>query len=168
MSLLANVPSGDYDVRPQTGFSSVLMDKLVASRSRIEEWVQHEKAKAEQAAEEYRQQLMQEKAEIEKKKTDLLAVQLERGLSVKNDEDEHDNAESIANRKSALEEQRAKLESEVEKLKGEYQTREKRVQGRLPETLNSFVPTPLFNQVVSLKFRPQISLTKNPSNVNVL
>mmetsp|Transcript_113085 Transcript_113085/g.316008 ORF Transcript_113085/g.316008 Transcript_113085/m.316008 type:complete len:257 (+) Transcript_113085:84-854(+) len=128
MSIFASLPLGNYGVKPQTGFTSSLLDKLVVSRSKVEEWVQHEKAKADKVAEAYRQQLMQEQAQIDTKVTNLLAVQLERGLSVKNEGEENDeNAESIAKRKVALEEQRNMLESEVEKLQTEYQTREKRV-----------------------------------------
>jgi len=129
MSAFANIPAGMYGVKPQTGFSSGLMDKLVVSRSKVEEWVQHEKAKVEKVAEEYRQQLMQEKDVIEKKTATLLAVQLERGLSVKNDGEENDNGESIAKRKNALEEQQNMLESEIGRLKEEFESRKKRVQG---------------------------------------
>lgn len=133
MSIFASLPLGNYGVKPQTGFTSSLLDKLVVSRSKVEEWVQHEKAKADKVAEAYRQQLMQEQTQIDTKVTNLLAVQLERGLSVKNEGEENDeNAESIAKRKVALEEQRNMLESEVEKLQTEYQTREKRVKGEWP------------------------------------
>lgn len=144
MSVFGNIPLGAYDVRPQTGFTSGLLQKLVVSRSKVEEWVQHEKAKAERVAEEYRQQLMIEKAQIDSKTTTLLAVQLERGLSVKSEGDENDNAESIANRKSALEEQQTLLQSEIEKLKEEYQSREKRVQGEyiVAQSVNPIANTP--------------------------
>lgn len=147
MSPFAGIPSGNYAVTPQTGFTSGLLDKLVASRSKVEEWVQHEKAKAEKAAEEYRQQLMQEQSQIDTKITNLLAVQLERGLSVTSNEgEEHDNSESIATRKTALEEQRAMLESEIEKLAKEYQNRENRVKG---ESLGS-KPFVAYFDIVSL------------------
>ncbi len=140
MSAFSKIPLGTYDVRPQTGFTSALLDTLVASRLKVEEWVQHEKSKADKAAEEYRQQLIQEKARIDTKITSLLAVKLERGLTVKSEqeENENENSESIATRKISLQQQRTLLETEIEKLEEEYQTREKRVQGTHPTISHAF------------------------------
>jgi hypothetical protein len=139
MSPFAGIPLGNYAVKPQTGFSSELLDKLVMSRSKVEEWVQHEKAKADKVAEDYRQQLMQEQAKVDTKVTNLLAVQLERGLNMKSEGEENDNSESLAKKKVALEEQRTMLESEVEKLEKERQNREKRVKGESASLLRCVV-----------------------------
>lgn len=130
MSLFANV-GASYEVRPQTGFTSDLMNKLIVSRSRVKEWVQHEKANAEKEAEAYRQQLLQEQEQIDTKSANLLALQLQRGLSLDNDRENDGctNVESIANQKHGLEEQQKLLESEIEKLKVEFQSRANRVQG---------------------------------------
>ena len=129
MSTFSRIPLGNYAVAPHTGFSSSLLERLVASRSKVEEWVQHEKAKADKVADDYRQQLMQEQAQIDTKAKSLVAIQQTLGLSVFSEGGENDNSASIAKRKIALEEQRAMMESEVEKLAKEYQSREKRVKG---------------------------------------
>ena len=131
MSLFANLVAS-YEVRPHTGFTSNLMNTLMSSRTKVEEWVQHEKADADKQAEEYRQQLMQERKQIDTMAARLLALQLQCGLSVARDGEEkeqEDNLESIANQKQALEEQRTLLESEIRKLETSYDTRNKRVQG---------------------------------------
>jgi hypothetical protein len=127
--LLSSTFGAQYDVRPQTGFTRGLMDSILVSKSKLKQWAEFEKAKADKVAEEYRQQLLQEQATIDAKVTSLLAVQLERGLNVQGKNDDDDQAESIATRKKALEEQRAALEVEIVKLQTEYQNREKRVQG---------------------------------------
>lgn len=129
MSSFSAIPLGTYDARPQKGFTSTLLDTIAASKSKIEEWAKYEKAKADKAAEDYRQKLMKEQAQIDSKATDLLAIQLDRGLTVKSNPEENDTAESVAQKLNSLEEQQGFLESEIEKLKEEYQSREKRVKG---------------------------------------
>ena len=129
MSAFSSIPLGSYDVRPQKGFTSSLLATLNASRAKVENWVQHEKTKADKIVKEYRNQFSREQAQIDSKVTTLLALQLERGLAVSNDREDNDNSESIAMRKTALEEQRSSLESELEKLREEYASREKRVRG---------------------------------------
>lgn len=128
MSAFSSIPLGGYDSRPNRGFTSSLLATLNASRVKVERWVQHEKTKADAIAEEYRKQFSREQAQIDTKVTTLLALQLERGLAVSSERDDKDISDSIAVRKSALEEQRSSLESELEKLREEYTSREKRVQ----------------------------------------
>ena len=142
MSAFSSIPLGGYDSRPHRGFTSSLLATLNASRAKVERWVQHEKTKADAIAEEYRKQFSREQAQIDTKVTTLLALQLERGLAVSSERDDKDISDSIAVRKSALEEQRSSLESELEKLREEYTSREKRVQGN-----QSIIFTPLVAQM---------------------
>jgi hypothetical protein len=130
MSLFASA-GASYEVRPQTSVTSDLINKLIASRSKVEQWVQHEKAKAEKEAEEYRQKLMHEKKSVDTKYANLLALQMQRGLAVSQSEEvkDHDNLKSIATQKQALEEQQTLLQSEIRKLDLECEIRKKRVQG---------------------------------------
>ena len=74
---------------------------------------------------------MEEQATIDSQGTCLMAVQMERGLNVndQNSTNNGDHAESIAEKKKALEELHAELEREVENLQTECENREKRVLG---------------------------------------
>lgn len=139
MSVFSSVPSGSYDSRPQKGFTSSLLATIKASRTKIEKWVEHEKAKTDRIVEEHRKQFMREQAQIDTKVTTLLALQLERGLAVSKEPEDHDGAESIAMRKGALEEQRRSLEAELEKLREEYASRENRVRGNQSSIFNPLV-----------------------------
>jgi hypothetical protein len=131
----AEIDLVDRDMRPQTGFTSGLMDTILVSKSNLQRWGEFEKAKADTVAESYRQNLMQEQASIDSQVTSLLAVQMERGLNVHSDDSniesniDDDQSESLANRKKALEGQQAELETETMKLQTEHQKREKRVLG---------------------------------------
>jgi hypothetical protein len=139
--LSEHVPLGGYStVRPQIGFTSSLTDSLVACRSKMQKWAENEKAKADQVAESYRQSLLQEQASIDSQMTTLLAVQLERGLNVDQQQNSSDNQieSSISTRKQVLEEQRKVLEVEISKLQTEYQNREKRVRGESNDTRKCF------------------------------
>lgn len=105
------------------------MDTIAASKAKLEEWAQHEMAKADRLAELNRQKVAEEKAKIEEKRTSLLAVQLELGLTVDSSNQETENSESIATRKQGLEEQQVLLEKEINTLENDFKTREKRVAG---------------------------------------
>jgi uncharacterized protein YdaT len=119
----------DHGGQSQLGFTRSLMDTIVISRSKIDEWVEMEKAKADAVAEDYRQKLISEQASIDAQVANLLSVQLERGLSVQNKDKAKNNSESIATRKQALEQQKTALEAEIEKLQVEFDKRDKRVKG---------------------------------------
>jgi uncharacterized protein YdaT len=119
----------DHGGQSQPGFTRSLMDAIVISRSKIDEWVEMEKAKADAVAEDYRQKLIAEQASIDAQVANLLAVQLERGLSVQNKDKAKINSESIATRKQALEQKQTALEAEIEKLQVEFDKRDKRVKG---------------------------------------
>ncbi|KAL3917634.1 MAG: hypothetical protein SGILL_004624 [Bacillariaceae sp.] len=112
------------------GFTSNLMETIAVSKSKMNEWARHEKAKADATAESYRQRLMQEQAVIDAKSTELLAVQMERGmkLEAQNDDDaSQDTADNIASRKQALEEETSAVQMEIMKLQTEKENRQGRV-----------------------------------------
>lgn len=66
----------------ELGFTSQLRETLIVSRSKLDDWVEHEKAKADAAAEQFRQTRNVHQQMIDEKITNLLALQLEGGLSV--------------------------------------------------------------------------------------
>lgn len=121
------------------GFTSPLMESISKSKSRIQDWVDHERLKIDSAAESYRQTLAEQETIINSQVEELATVQRERGMddagigtSSDNHHDE-DHPENIAEQKKALEEQVAKVQIDIMKLKTERNNREKRVQGKFKD-----------------------------------
>jgi uncharacterized protein YdaT len=128
----AHHSDSDHAAQYRPGFTSSLMNSIIMSKSKMSEWAEMEKAKADTVAETYSQTLQQEQASIDAQATDLLSLQIERGLHVQQNEEEMSDrkSESIAARKKALEEKQAMLESEIIKLQTECEYRNKRVKGK--------------------------------------
>jgi hypothetical protein len=120
-------------VAVSTGFTSTLLESIANSKSQMELWAQHEMAKADAVAESYRQCLIQEQAEIDARLTELLTIQMERGMKIDVDTvDKHENSDNnnnLVSRKQALEEQTTALQIEVMKLTTERDNRERRIRG---------------------------------------
>ena len=160
-----NIPAGDYAVRPYSSITSGLMNTILVSKSKVREWAEHEKAKADSVAESYRQKVEEQQAAVDNQATTLLAVQLERGMQFDNKEgvdEDTDQAESIAARKTSLEEQKHELETEIAKLDDECKSREHRVHGKTRKTrcpyLRAVVSLPLFwNAIHSLSANPTLT-----------
>jgi hypothetical protein len=127
---------GERDPRATTvGITTSLMNTLVVSRSKMQQWAEFEKAKADKVAESYRLHLIEEQAAIDEQATNLLSVQLERGLKVVDGDESHDNIDiqdnNIVTKKKDLEEEKVSLEGEISRLEQEFENREKRVSGEL-------------------------------------
>lgn len=127
----------DHATSQLLGFTAGLMDHLRISKSKISKWTELEKAKADQVAESYKTKLVKEQSLIDALATDLLSIQLERGLNVENQnhnessssstEEEYD--ENIVTKTKELKDEMATLKVEVSKLEHEYENREKRLSG---------------------------------------
>ena len=132
-------------VHYQPGFTSSLINSIIVSKSKMSEWAEMEKAKADAVAETYRQTLRQEQASIDAQAANLLSLQIERGLNVQENEEEmSDNkSESIAARKKVLEKNQAMLELEIIKLQTECENRKKGVKGKLP-IFSCVIPLEIF------------------------
>ena len=113
----------------------------MVSKSKVNQWVEHEKAKADAASESYFQRLKQEQAVIDSQAAELLTIQLEmgmkfkgsisgRGANVDDAERRSNNGDDIATKKQALEHEITKLQIEVLKLQTERDNRERRVKGK--------------------------------------
>lgn len=128
----AHHSDSDHVVQYQPGFTSSLMNSIIVSKSKMSEWAEMEKAKADAVAETYRQTLLQEQASVDAQAANLLSLQIERGLNVQQNEEETSDSksESIAARKKALEKEQAMLELEIIKLQTECENRNKRVKGK--------------------------------------
>jgi hypothetical protein len=128
----AHHSDSNHVVQYQPGFTSSLLNSIIVSKSKMSEWSEMEKAKADAVAEAYRQTLLQEQASIDAQAANLLSLQIERGLNVQQSEEEASDSksESIEARKKALGEKQAKLELEIIKLQTECDNRSKRVEGK--------------------------------------
>lgn len=129
-----------------TGFTANLMETIAVSKSKVQEWVDHEKAKADAASESYRQHLRQQQNNIDSQAAELLAIQLERGMKIESpipgsgetayheERRSSNNGDGIATRKQDLENQIAKIQIEVLKLETERDNRDRRVKGKCSDS----------------------------------
>lgn len=115
-----------------TGFTSGLLNSIVVSKSKMDDWVEYQKAKIDEREASFQLKLEQEQKSIDSLVTNLLGVQLERGLSLRQSEEEESSSqedENLSHKKKALQEQQTKLDHDLAKLQSELKNREKRVQG---------------------------------------
>lgn len=105
----------------ELGFTSSLRETLTLSRCKLDEWVENEKAKADVSAESYRQNLSAQQQHVDRTVTHLLALQLEGGLTV-NEDERAEAKKSMVNEKEAVGE-------EIEALQQELEERTERVKG---------------------------------------
>lgn len=114
------------------GFTSPLIETIAQSRSKVQNWVDREKAKMDSAAESYRKSLIEQERIINSQIEDLMVVQREIGMedAGTSSEDNLDQPENIAEQKKSLEEQVSKVQIDVMKLTTERENRERRVKGK--------------------------------------
>jgi hypothetical protein len=82
--------SSSYQQHEPFGFSGQLRQTLFMSRSQLDEWVEEQKAVADAAASVHHADISERQSCIDKSATTLLALQLERGLSVGSNKQEED------------------------------------------------------------------------------
>ena len=70
----------------ERGFTSPLREHLLLSSSKLDEWVEHQKAKIDADFAEYQQSVSEQQSSIDRSVTHLLALQLEGGLTVNDGE----------------------------------------------------------------------------------
>jgi hypothetical protein len=105
----------------ELGFTSSLRETLTLSRCKLDEWVEHEKAKADAQAESYRQAHSEQQQRVDRAVTHLLALQLEGGLTVSEDERQTE--------KNAVVKQTHAVQLEIADFEQEFEERTARVQG---------------------------------------
>jgi len=110
------------------GFSANLMSSLADCRGKVESWAEREKKKADQMEQEYNKNLQQEQAKISSLEDQLLSIQFQLGLSVKEsgrlkDANKTENS-SIVQRQQYLQAEQKRLQSEIAQL--EHQKEETR------------------------------------------
>ena len=122
------------------GFSSPLFESISKSKSKLQNWVDHEKSKMDSRAESYLESLAEHEAMIKKEAAELAIIQKERGIDNEVFEDENgrldnnadiDHPQNIAAQKKVLEKQIANVQIEIIELKTERDNRGKRVHGKI-------------------------------------
>lgn len=116
------------------GFTSSLLTTLKTSRAQIDAYVETQMEQADVAAASYEARRQHQQQGIDEQVASLLAVQLQRGLHVKeqhsnNNKEESDENEGLAKRREELSQQQEGLKEEIEKLQVKHEEREKHVQG---------------------------------------
>lgn len=112
------------------GFTAPLIDSIAKSKSKLQAWVDHEKSVIDSTVASYRESFAEQEKIINSQVAELTSVQRERGMDDGISNDDNNNTETIAVQKKSLEEQSAKVQIEIMKLKTERDNREKRVQGK--------------------------------------
>ena len=112
------------------GFTSKLRSTLILSKSRITEWVEHEKERIDVQAETYRQEVQRHQATLDRAVASLLALQLKGGLNlVENDEETKQGDESMMKHSSDLEEEQRQVLHDIERIRQVMQDKEAQIEG---------------------------------------
>ncbi|CAJ1914797.1 unnamed protein product [Cylindrotheca closterium] len=120
-------PGNEFATLPRTGFTFSLLETIEASKSKMDRWVDIQKAKIEEEAADYDRKLKEEQQEIDDLVAKIATAQSERGLKMNPDEDENQTA-NILNKKALLELQKQEIESKIHKLETECRNRTKRIE----------------------------------------
>jgi hypothetical protein len=116
------------------GLSSGLLKYIQRSRAELEDWVADETARMDKAWDDYQGRVEKEQAELDAQVANLLAVQLERGCTIveENNDDVDANGSSrssMAKKSRELQEQAKGLQAEIVKLQDKQQHRLQQLQG---------------------------------------
>lgn len=120
--------ANDFDTSPKTGFTLSLLETIEASKTKMDRWVDVQKAKIDEEAADYNRQLKEEQQEIDGLVEKIVRAQSERGLRMNPDEDENQTV-NMLNRKVLLEVRKQEIETNINKLKSECKNRKKRIEG---------------------------------------
>jgi hypothetical protein len=100
-------------------FTTPLRETLLLARSDIDKWAEHYKEQTDVAAESYRTEHASQQANIDKKATRLLSMQLQRGLTVNNSSESKENMEELQNH----------VDQEIETLRTQLEDKSSTLQG---------------------------------------
>mmetsp|Transcript_11394 Transcript_11394/g.15954 ORF Transcript_11394/g.15954 Transcript_11394/m.15954 type:complete len:250 (+) Transcript_11394:97-846(+) len=111
-----------------SGFSSSLKTTLMASRAKLDAFVEDQKARADAATEEHEQNIIEEQSQIDTHVETLHSVQLERGMKVAdsgvNSDTNNETDGGIAKRRQEMQDQQCALENDIESLQKAVRTKE--------------------------------------------
>ena len=110
----------------ELGFTSSLLTTLRASRAKLDAYVEDQMEQADAAAAAHQARVSQEQTLVDAQVSNLLAVELERGLNL---HAENDDAVGLAKRRAELARRQGELEQEIEELQEQHKEREKKLRG---------------------------------------
>jgi Leucine-rich repeat (LRR) protein len=96
----------------------------------LDAWAEDQMEQADAAAAAHEAQVSQEQACIDAQIQELLAVELERGLSIPSSS-KNNNSDSLAKRRAELDREQDGLSKEISELQEKYSKREKVIQGNV-------------------------------------
>jgi hypothetical protein len=108
------------------GFTSDLIVSLRHSRAALDAWAEDQMEQADAAAAAHEAKVSQDQTCIDIQVNELLAVELERGLNVK---ESSSNSASLAKRRAELACEQEGLSKEIEELQEKHSKREEEIQG---------------------------------------
>lgn len=111
----------------RTGFSAPLRDFVHLSRDKIHQWVENEKAKVDVLFESRRRMVDAHQSRIDQTVTNLLALQLEGGLTM-NDDATTDQA-SLKDKKDQVMKQQEDIKAECEHISTKIEEKRKQLLG---------------------------------------
>ena len=109
------------------GFSSSLVETLMVSRSKVDAFIEAQKAIIDSEVSAHNKRVSQEQALIDQQATNLVALRLERGLH-----DADTNTESLVHRKTDLITQQNRLKEQIITLKQKRAMQQKDLKGVIP------------------------------------
>jgi len=128
--------------------TALLRETLLLSRSKLDEYVEHEKAQCDVIVEQSRQEILESQRRIDNTVTHLLALQLQDGLTVNE------------NNKQEIQMQQKAIQQEMKQLKKQLDEKQDRIKGKTG-TLYSFLTSSFsqskFNRITFGKCASEIS-----------
>jgi len=113
----------------QLGFTGSLLTTLRDSRAKLDAFIDDQMELADQRAAEHEARVAQEQTLVDAQVSNLLEVELERGLNV-NKTGSEDNTVGLAKRREELARQQEEVRQEVEGLQATQTEREKDLKGK--------------------------------------
>ena len=113
-----------------SGFSSSLKTTLMASRAKLDAFVEEQKARADAAAEDHEHKVAEEQSNIDARVETFHSVQLERGMKVAlNSDSKNETDGGIAKRRQEMQERQIVYEKDIEALQKDVQIKETQLKG---------------------------------------
>ena len=113
-----------------SGFSSSFKTTLMASRAKLDAFVEEQKARADAAAEDHEHKVAEEQSNIDARVETFHSVQLERGMKVAlNSDSKNETDGGIAKRRQEMQERQIVYEKDIEALQKDVQIKETQLEG---------------------------------------
>lgn len=113
----------------QLGFTSSLLTTLRDSRAKLDAFIDDQMEKTDGEASAHEARCAQEQTLVDAQVSNLLEVELERGMNVNNNEGNEDSRVGLAKRREELAHQQDVVKEEIEGLQAKQTEKEKNLKG---------------------------------------